>query len=156
MPPSKSPDVRERILQALSADVPASLLPAFRFCLEHPSDPLSVGQVADASGVRRRALEYRFRKAGLAPPATCLARCRLLLVVHHLEQGTESIERVALEHGFGTAGALRKSLARHLGVAPRSLRKPGALDAAMVGFLEAIRRRSYGTRPPLGVTLPDA
>jgi transcriptional regulator GlxA family with amidase domain len=142
MPPSYRPDIAERILQALRSEVPAALLPAFRFCLEYAEGPFSAEQVAEACGIRRRALEYRFRRAGLAPPGTCLAWSRLLLAVHHLEQGTDSIERVALEHGFGTAGALRKSLARHLGVAPHSLRRPGAFEAAVVGFLDAVRRGS--------------
>jgi transcriptional regulator GlxA family with amidase domain len=146
VPPSTGPQVAERILQALRADVPASLLPAFRFCLEHPGEPLSVEQVAEVCAIRRRALEYRFQRAGLAPPGTCIVRCRLLLAVHRLEQGTDSIERVALEHGFGTAGALRKSLARHLGVAPHSLRLTGAFEIAIAGFLDAIRR-GHGTRP---------
>jgi transcriptional regulator GlxA family with amidase domain len=64
--------------------------------------------------------------------------------VHDLEVSADSIERVALDHGFATAGALRKSLARHLGVAPHLLRRPGAFEAAMIGFLHAIR---HGTGP---------
>lgn len=126
--------------------MPAALLPVFRFCLEHAEQPLSVEQVATACGIRRRALEYRFRRAGLAPPGGCVARCRLLLAVHQLEQSADSIERVAQQYGFGTAGALRKSLARHLGVAPHAQRRPGAFETAMVGFLDAIRR-GHGTRP---------
>lgn len=146
MSPATRPDVAERILQAVRSEVPALLLPVFRFCVEHAQEPLSVEQVSVACGIRRRALEYRFRKAGLAPPGTCLVRCRLLLAVHQLEQSADSIERVAQAYGFGTAGALRKSLARHLGVAPHFLRRPGAFAAAMVGFLDAIRR-GHGTRP---------
>ena len=142
MAPFGGSDVVERILQALAAEVPAILLPAFRFCLEHSREPLSLEQVAQACGIKRRALQYRFRKAGLAPPGTCLIRCRLLLVVHDLEQRTESIERVALEQAFGTAGALRKSLARRLGAAPSSFRRAGAFDAAMAAFLQEIRRGS--------------
>lgn len=69
MSPTAGPDVAERILQALRSEVPAPLLPVFRFCLEHAQEPLSVEQVAAACGIRRRALEYRFRRAGLAPPA---------------------------------------------------------------------------------------
>ena len=144
MSPTAGPDVAERILQALRSEVPAPLLPVFRFCLEHAQEPLSVEQVAAACGIRRRALEYRFRRAGLAPPGDCIARCRLLLAVHHLERSADSIERAALEYGFGTAGALRKSLARHLGAAPRLLRRPGAFEAVMISCLDAIRR---GRRP---------
>ena len=146
MSPATCPEVAERILRTLRAEVPAPLVLAFRFCLEHAEQPLSVEQVAEACGVRRRALEYRFRRAGLAPPGSCVARRRLLLAVHHLEQSSDSIERVAQEYGFGTAGALRTSLVRHLGVAPHAVRRPGAFEAAMVGFLDAIRR-GHSTRP---------
>jgi AraC family transcriptional activator FtrA len=128
--------------------VPAALLPVFRFCLEHAEQPLTVEQVAAACGIRRRALEYRFWRAGLTPPGGCVARCRLLLVVHQLEQSADSVERVAQQYGFGTAGALRKSVARHLGVAPPLLRGAGAFEAAMMSFLEAIRRGS--SRRPTG------
>ena len=140
MSPATCPEVAERILQALRSEVPAALLPVFRFCLEHSEQPLSVEQVAAACGIRRRALEYRFWRAGLAPPGSSIARCRLLLAVHRLEQSADSVERVAQQYAFGTAGALRKSLARHLGIAPHLLRGAGAFDAAMVGFLDAIRR----------------
>jgi AraC family transcriptional activator FtrA len=148
MSSATGPDVAERILQALHSEVPSLLLPVFRFCVEHAQEPLTVEQVSAACGIRRRALEYRFLKAGLAPPGTCLTRCRLLLAVHHLEQSADSIERVAQQYGFGTAGALRKSLARHLGIAPHFLRQAGAFETAMVGFLDAIRR-SHGTRSSL-------
>src|SRR5206468_1968535 len=83
------PAVAERILQELQCCVPPQLLPAFRYCLEHPENPLSVEQVAAACGIKRRALEYRFWKAGFPPPGGCFARCRLLLAVHHLEHHTE-------------------------------------------------------------------
>ena len=144
MSPATCPEVAERILQELRSEVPAALLPVFRFCLEHAEQPLSVEQVAEECGIRRRALEYRFRKAGLAPPAACLMRCRLLLAVHDLEHGPDSIEHVALEHGFGTAGALRKAISRHLGVRPGSLRRPGAFMEGMIGFPHALR---HGMEP---------
>lgn len=137
-------DVGERIFLSCGSVVPASLLPVFRFCLDHSDQPLSVARVAEECGIRRRALEYRFRKAGLAPPAACLMRCRLLLAVHDLEHGPDSIEHVALEHGFGTAGALRKAISRHLGVRPGSLRRPGAFMEGMIGFPHALR---HGMEP---------
>ncbi len=144
MPYARGPSVAERILQELRCCVPPQLLPAFRYCLEHPENPLSVEQVAAACGIKRRALEYRFWKAGLPPPGGCFARCRLLLAVHHLEYQTDSIEHVALDHAFATAGALRKSAARHLGMTINSLRRKGAFADALAGFIDDIRQ---GTRP---------
>lgn len=136
--------VAERILQELQPYVPPQLLPAFRYCLEHPESPLSVEQLAAACGIKRRALEYRFGKAGLPPPAGCCARCRLLLSAHHLEHQTDSVEHVAPEHAFATAGALRKSALRHLGTTVNALRSKGAFEAALAGFIDDIRQ---GTRP---------
>jgi transcriptional regulator GlxA family with amidase domain len=138
------PAVAERILQELQCCVPPELLPAFRYCLEHPENPLSVEQVAAGCGIKRRALEYRFWKAGLPPPAGCCARCRLLLVVHHLEHQTDSVEHVALEHAFATSAALRKSAVRHLGMTINSLRRKGAFEGALAGSIDDIRQ---GTRP---------
>jgi len=138
------PAVGEGILQELRRCVPPRLLPAFRYCLEHPENPLSVEQVAEACGIKRRALEYRFWKAGLPAPGGCFARCRLLLAVHHLEHHTDSLEHVALDHAFATAGALRKSAARHLARTVNSLRRKGAFADALAGFIDDIRQ---GTRP---------
>ncbi len=138
------PVVAERILQELRPYVPPQLLPAFRYCLEDPESPLSVEQVAAACGIKRRALEYRFGKAGLPPPAGCFARCRLLLAVHHLEHHTDSVEHVALDHAFATSGALRKSALRHLGMTVDALRTRGAFESALAGFIDDIRQ---GTRP---------
>jgi transcriptional regulator GlxA family with amidase domain len=138
--PVRSRDVAERILRALHPVVPDSLLPAFRFSLEHPEEPLTVAQAAARCGIKRRALEYRFRRAGLGPPGNCLVICRLLLAVHHLAHRPDSIEKVAQAFGFGTAGALRKSLARHLGSAPHLLRRAGAFDSILLGLPDAIRR----------------
>ena len=138
--------VAERILQELQPYVPSQLLPAFRFCLDHPETPLSVEQVAQACGIKRRALEYRFGKAGLPPPAGCFARCRLLLAVHHLEYQTDSVEHVALHHAFATSGALRKSALRHLGMTVDALRSRGAFENALAGFIDDIRQGSRGRR----------
>jgi AraC-like DNA-binding protein len=138
--------VAERILQTLGQEVPDTLLGAFRYCIEHTGRPVSVQEVAEACGIRRRALEYRFHKLGLPPPWTCLAKCRLLLAVHRLEQRTDSIEQVALECGYGTAGALRKSLRRHLGLTPLSARRIGAFDAATASVLEGVRRGGFAPR----------
>lgn len=131
--------VAERILQQLQCCVPPRLLPAFRYCVEHPQNPLSVEQVAAACGIKRRALEYRFGKEGLPPPARCFARCRLLLAVHHLEHQADSVEHVALTHAFATPGALRKSALRHLGMTVNALRARGAFERALAGFIDDIR-----------------
>jgi transcriptional regulator GlxA family with amidase domain len=134
------PVVAERILRELQPYVPPELLLAFRYCLEHHEHPLSVEQLAAACGIKRRALEYRFGKAGLPPPAGCCARCRLLLAVHRLEHQTDSIEHVALEHAFATSAALRKSTVRHLGMTINSLRRKGAFEKALAGFIDDIRQ----------------
>jgi len=133
--------VAQRILQELQKYVPPTLLPAFQYCLDHLPNPFTVEQAAEACGIKRRALEYRFRKSRLPPPGRCLALCRLLLAVHQLEHGTDSVEHVASTHGFGTAAALRKSLTRHLGAAPHDLRTDGTFEAALAAFLEGFPRR---------------
>jgi transcriptional regulator GlxA family with amidase domain len=138
------PAVAERILEELQCCVPPQLLPAFRYCLEHPENPLSVEQVAQACGIKKRTLEYRFREAGLPPPGGCFARCRLLLTVHHLEHHTDSVEHVALDHAYASAAALRKAAVRHLGNTVNALRRKGAFEAALAGYIDDIRQ---GTRP---------
>ncbi len=142
------PVIAERILEELQPCVPPQLRPAFRYCLEHSEKPLSVEQLAAACGIKRRALEYRFGKAGLPPPAGCCARCRLLLVVHHLEHHTDSIEHVALEHAFATAAALRKAAIRHLGMTTNSSRRKGAFEKALAGFVDDIRKGTGANGAP--------
>ena len=134
------PAVAERILQELQSSVPSQLLPAFRFCLEHPQSPISVEHVAEACGIKRRALEYRFGKAGLPPPAGCFARCRLLLAAHQLEHQANSVEQIALDHAFATAAAMRKSVERHLGLTVNALRSMGAFENALASFIADIRK----------------
>jgi methylphosphotriester-DNA--protein-cysteine methyltransferase len=64
--------------------------------------------------------------------------------MHHLEHHTDSVEFVALDHAFATAGALRKSAARHLGMTVNSLRGKGAFEAGLAVLIDDIRE---GTRP---------
>lgn len=136
--------VAERILQELQPYVPPELLPAFRYCLEDHEHPLSVEQVAAACGIKRRAREYRFGKAGWPPPGGCFARCRLLLVAHQLEHQADSVEHVALDHTFASAAALRKSAVRHLDMTINSLRRKGAFEEALAGFIDDIRQGTGG------------
>lgn len=131
--------VVESVLAALEGETPQSLLPFFRYCLEHAAKPLTVETVARAHGLHRRAMEYRLKDAGLASPGICIAWCRLLLAVDRLEHTSMSQEQVALELGYGTAGALRKAVARHLKVPGRTLRDSGAFDHAMVRFVQTLR-----------------
>jgi len=141
----------ELILDAVHGEVPASVLPILRYCLEHAAEPLTVKTVARAQGIHQRALEYRLSDAGLTAPGSLIAWCRLLLAVEQLEHTSQSQEQVALELGYGTAGALRKAIARHLSVPGRTLRNPGAFERAVVRFGETLRQPvfdQYTRRPP--------
>jgi transcriptional regulator GlxA family with amidase domain len=141
-----TPSLIELILDALRRHVPASVLPIFRYCLEHAAEPLTVTTVARAHGIHRRALEYRLSDAGLPSPGSLIAWCRLLIAVNQLEHTPKSQEQVGLELGYGTAGALRKAIAPHLKVPGQTLRKPGAFDRAVVRFAETLRSESSRPR----------
>ncbi len=118
------------ILARLENQVPASVLPFFRYGLEHARNPFRVERVARAHGLHARAVEYRFRRARLAPPATAFAWCRLLLAVNHSSTPPEPRKRSPSSLGYGTSGALRKSIAKYLGLSGRTLRSPGSFELA--------------------------
>src|SRR5207249_3142734 len=142
MAPPDRFSVIERILDVVRPEAPAELLPFFRYCLEHAAEPLTVKTVARAQGIHQRALEYRLSDAGVSAPGSLIAWCRLLLAVDQLEHTSQSQEQVALELGYGTAGALRKAIARDLALPGRTLRNPGAFECAVVRFAETLRSES--------------
>ena len=138
------PDVAaaiEYILSSLGDQVPP---PFFRYCLKHARKPLTVDAVARALGIRRRALEYRHRRLGLLPPGATIAWCRLLLAIDQLEGGRDSVEQVALQHGYPSADALRKTIRRLLRRQPHLLRESSSFASAVLRFIKALRRE-----PPL-------
>ena len=129
--------VMSRELGTLSAD---NLRPLVAHCLSQARCKHTVASVAAAMGVSRRTLVNRFTHAGLPPPRTIIAWCRLLLAARLLEDPARSVESVALALEFGSGAALANMLRRYTGLPPRELRRHGG-----VRCLLAVLRKKLGS-----------
>jgi len=77
-----------------------------------------------------QAREHRDRRRqGPGQPAKAVERLRVEAARTALENGAASVQRVALDCGFGDVERMRRSFMRLLGVAPSSLRRSLAMQA---------------------------
>lgn len=123
---------------------PDSVVPFFDYVLRDPPRVTAVAAIARALGIGRRALEYRFKRAGLPTPVRMLAWCRVLFAADLLTNPRVSVERAAAAAGYASPAALRKAVQR-LGLTVGSFRRPGDYQAAPLAFRQALE--SAGERP---------
>lgn len=133
----------EGVLREVAAGVPAGVLPALRYALEHADAAPSVPELARALGVSRQALAARLRAAGLPGPRALLAWCRLLLAAELLAAGGRTVDYVALELDFPSANGFRNVLRRYAGVGPADVRRDGGA-AVRAAFRDALRGERVG------------
>ncbi|WP_232021672.1 MULTISPECIES: GlxA family transcriptional regulator [Pseudonocardia] len=91
--------------------------------LERLDRPLSLDELAARLHVSVRTLTRRFREETGLSPLEWLLRQRVERARELLELGDQSIERIAVRCGFGTATALRRHFTAQLGVAPAAYRR---------------------------------
>jgi AraC-like DNA-binding protein len=133
-------DLTERLLRrAREEGVHRHALDIVRMMLLHAHRPLPIDEVAMVLGITRRTLLARLDRAGLPSPRHVAGWCRVMIAAHTLAVSGRSVERVAAELDFPSSNALRNLMRRYSGMAPRSLRKPGALERVQDAFLQAVR-----------------
>jgi transcriptional regulator GlxA family with amidase domain len=93
------------------------------FIVEHPERDLSVEALAARMGMSPRNFARRFREQLGVAPGQFVRKARLESAQRRLEQGKESIERIAERCGFGTSESMRRTFAQLVHVAPRSYRQ---------------------------------
>ncbi len=90
----------------------------------HLGERHNVEQLADRACMSPRHFARAFREETGVTPAKAVERLRVEAARAALESGAASVQRVALDCGFGDAERMRRSFTRLLGVAPSALKRP--------------------------------
>ena len=99
------------------------------FLLEHATEGISVGDVADAAGLSVRGLQGAFQRHHGIPPLAYLRGIRLLLAREMLEERADlPVAEVAHQAGFTHLGRFAAAYRREFGELPRQTRQ-AALEA---------------------------
>jgi transcriptional regulator GlxA family with amidase domain len=83
---------------------------------------LSLSMIARHARTSTRTLSRRFRVQVGMTPAQWLGKARVRRVRHLLETTRLSIERIAVEVGFGSASVLREHFGSVVGISPTAYR----------------------------------
>jgi transcriptional regulator GlxA family with amidase domain len=84
-----------------------------------------VEALAERACMSPRHLARAFHAETGATPAKAVERLRVEAARSALDRGGASVQRVALDCGFGDAERMRRSFVRLLGVPPSALRRAG-------------------------------
>ncbi len=110
----------------LDRRVPEPVRPLVSFCLHPANAGLTVPEIAAAMHLPRRTLTHRLSGSGMPPAKELLVWSRALHSAWELEHETgKPVERIALDHGFGSSSALRGVFIRLIGEPPAGLRMHG-------------------------------
>jgi len=93
------------------------------YIAEHPERDLSVPALAARVGMSPRNFARRFHSELGVTPARYVRSVRVETARARLEQGSESVERIAERCGFGTEESMRRSFLALVRVAPRNYRQ---------------------------------
>jgi AraC-like DNA-binding protein len=96
-----------------------SLAPALRRMHAEPGRPWGLAELASAAGMSRTVFFERFRRAAGEPPLTYLARWRMVLAQHALEDPDVRIGALAAQLGYGSDSAFSNAFKRIVGEAPQ-------------------------------------
>jgi|SRR5688572_11942523 len=99
--------------------------PVVHYCLTSAARSTTVRELADVFAVNRKTLVNWCRDACAPPPGNLLSWCRVLMAAELLEDEGRSVEHIALELNFPTAGAMRAMLKRYMSLGPQGIRAAG-------------------------------
>jgi transcriptional regulator GlxA family with amidase domain len=97
--------------------------PALRYIEEHLGDDLSNGVLARCCHMGESHFIRTFRAGAGRPPAQYVAAQRVKSAAHQLLFSQSSIERIAIETGFGNRHYFTRVFTRHIGQSPAAYRK---------------------------------
>ena len=95
---------------------------AMRYIRDHADRPIRVSDVAVATGLSRRMLEIRFRKAMDRSLNDEVQRVHLAMAQRLLAETDLSIAKVAIGSGYNSASYLNILFLRRLGITPTDYR----------------------------------
>jgi transcriptional regulator GlxA family with amidase domain len=96
---------------------------ALCYARAHLNTPLSVEALADVAGIGLRQFSRIFLNATGTTPARAVERMRLEVARPKIEEGSEPIEKIAREVGFGSAETMCRSFLKACGRTPQELRR---------------------------------
>ncbi len=96
---------------------------ALEFAREHLHEPLSVERIAEAARISARQFARLFLKETGDTPARAVERLRVEVALPRVQEGTEPIEMIARNVGFGDKERMRRAFLRIYGQPPRALRR---------------------------------
>ncbi|NJA56204.1 GlxA family transcriptional regulator [Streptomyces sp. NEAU-H3] len=118
----------ERMAQFIVAPWPATprgaeLEPLLAWLEAHLDEEVTVERMARQAGTSTRTLIRHFKEQTGTTPLRWLHRARVRRGQHLLETTGYSVERIAGQVGFGSAGAFRERFKRTTGVSPQGYRR---------------------------------
>jgi transcriptional regulator GlxA family with amidase domain len=123
VPPFRDGGQPQYVDQPVPAEDSASTSATRQWALERLDEPLDLTRMARHAHMSRRTFSRRFRDETGRTPHQWLIRQRLDRARQLLESSTLSIDRIAVEIGFATAGSLRQHMSAELGVSPLAYRR---------------------------------
>ncbi|WP_378737986.1 GlxA family transcriptional regulator [Nocardia brasiliensis] len=109
-----------------------ALQPLLGWIEQHLTQPLTLADLAQHSGLSIRTLQRRFETQLGTTPLNWLLNARIRHAQHLLETTDLPIDRVAEQSGFGSVASLRHHFAHLVGTAPRNYRKTFGDPATML------------------------
>ena len=100
----------------------APLAKVQEWIVDNPGDDLSVARLAQRAGMSPRHFARVFTRETGTTPARFVERARVELARRLLEEGSEGVDRIAADCGFGSPETLRRSFLRTLRVGPSEYR----------------------------------
>jgi len=101
---------------------------SLKFAREHLHEPLSVERMASAARISARQFARLFLKETGDTPARAVERLRAEVALPRVQEGTEPIEMIARNVGFGDKERMRRAFLRIYGQPPRALRRATAVQ----------------------------
>lgn len=113
--------VRRNSTDTLAVENPL-LQRAIRFILDHFSQNISVADIAEATALSVRKLNYLFHKEFNTGPAAIIEKLRLERAKELLLKSDDKISTIAVETGFGNYLRFSRAFQRVVGVSPSKFR----------------------------------
>ncbi len=101
----------------------ATMEPLLRWMEENAGQDLTLQDIAAHAGTSTRTLNRRFREQTGTTPLQWLHRARIHHAQYLLETTTHSVDRIAVQTGFGSPTAFRERFRRVVGTSPHGYRR---------------------------------
>ncbi|WP_343550579.1 helix-turn-helix domain-containing protein [Pantoea sp.] len=122
-PPLREGNQAQLIQQPVPQHQAQSLAPLLDDLRTHLNTPLLIDQLARRAGMSRRTFLRRFQDATGTSPGEWMLSVRIEKACTLLESGTQSIDLIAEQAGFGSAETLRHHFRQRLNTSPTKWRK---------------------------------